>query len=227
VVVNGGMLHFGSVDLGSDDASMDYVDAWGHNAYPGYDFHCYFDYYDNLTAKPLVFTEYGIDAYDNESGGEYQAVQADYVTQQWRQMETACLGATVMAYSDEWWKAGDPNNQDLGGYGTRMHPDGYSNEEWWGMVSVEDNGSSPDILHPRLVYDALAMEYADVTGDYDLDDDADLRDFAAFQQCFGSAGGGSCGAAFEFVADGVIDLDDFAQLESCLSGPTLPPACPP
>jgi hypothetical protein len=225
VVINGGMRYSGDVDFGSDDASLDYVDVWAHNAYPGYAFRCYFDYYDLLSAKPLIFTEYGIDAYDNQSGGEYQSVQADYVVQQWRQLEAASVGGTLMAYSDEWWKAGDPNNHDLGGYATRMHPDGFSNEEWWGLVWVEDNGVGPDIMHPRLAYYALAAEYADVSGDYDLDDDTDLADFAAFQRCFGSAAAGACGQAFEFVANGVIDLDDLAMFNVCLNGPNHPPAC--
>ena len=38
-----------------------------------------------------------------------------------------------MAYSDEWWKAGNPDTHDPGGYHTDAHPDGYSNEEWWGI----------------------------------------------------------------------------------------------
>ncbi len=49
---------------------------WGHNAYFGYDTHCYFEYYDRVTAKPLVVTEYGIDAYDMTVGMEYKNLQA-------------------------------------------------------------------------------------------------------------------------------------------------------
>jgi hypothetical protein len=180
VVINGGMRHFGDTALGSDDVSLDYVDMWGHNAYPGYDFRCYFDYFDRLSAKPLLFTEFGIDAYDNQAGGEYQSVQADYVVQQWRQLEARSVGATVMAYSDEWWKADDPNNHDLGGYATHLHPDGFSNEEWWGVVWVEDNGTSPDILHPREVYYALGDEYAHPLGDMNCDAVIDGLDIAAF-----------------------------------------------
>jgi hypothetical protein len=225
LVVNAGMLHFGDVALGSDDASLSNVDMWGHNAYPGEDFHCYFDYYERLSAKPLVLTEYGIDAYDNASGGEYQTVQAEYVVRQWRQIEATAAGGTVMAYSDEWWKAGDPDSHNLGGYATPMHPDGYSNEEWWGMLGAEDNGGGPDILHPRQVYFSLAAEYADVNGDYDLDDDTDLRDAGALQTCFGEPAAGACGAAFEFTADGWVDFDDFSRFTECLNGPARLPAC--
>lgn len=148
IVVNGGMQGLGNVDYQSDNLSMDWVDMWGQNTYFGWDAHC-FDYYDRLSAKPLIFTEYGIDAWDNRAGTEYQAVQAAWDVHQYRQIRAACVGATVMAYSDEWWKAGDPNSHDFGGYGTGYHPDGYSNEEWWGMVSVQDNGNAPDSVQPH------------------------------------------------------------------------------
>jgi hypothetical protein len=226
VVVNGDIRGACNMDHCSDDAAMDHVDFWGHNVYFGWDAHCYFDYYDRLSSKPLIVTEYGIDAWDDQSGTEYQAVQAAWAVQQWRQIKAGSAGATIMAYSDEWWKAGDPSSHDFGGYATAMHPDGYSNEEWWGMVAVQDNGSAPDLAYPREVYYALAAEYADVCGDYDGDGDTDLADFAALQQCHGMAAVGPCGAAFEFLVDGMIDLGDFAMFATCLNGPDRPPACP-
>ncbi len=180
MVINGALRQLGDMDYNSDDLSMNWVDIWGNNTYPGDDFHCYFDYYEMLSAKPLILTEFGIDAYDNQAGTEYQAVQADYVVQQWRQIERGSLGGTVMAYSDEWWKAGDPPIHDLGGYNTFMHPDGYSNEEWWGLLGVEDDGPNPDIMHPRLVYDALAAEFAFTVGDLNCDGRLDGDDIIPF-----------------------------------------------
>ncbi|MCP4248905.1 MAG: hypothetical protein GY778_17820 [bacterium] len=227
VVINGGMRHFGNIDLGSDDASLGFADMWGHNAYPGDEFHCYFDYYDRLSAKPLVLTEYGIDAYNEQTGGEYPTVHADYVVQQWRQMEAATTGGTVMAYSDEWWKAGAPSTHDPGGYATSAHPDGFSNEEWWGLVRPQDDGGPIDVMYPREAYYALGAEYADVAGDYDTDDDTDLQDFAALQRCFGATPDSACEAAFDFEVDGQVDLSDLDEFEACLNGPTLPPACAP
>ncbi len=182
IVVNGGLRELGNVDLGSDDASMNFLDIWGMNAYPGESFYCHFDYYERITERPLVFTEYGIDAYDNTSGIEYQSVQAAYVVAQWRELSQASLGGTVMAYSDEWWKADDPWSHDPGGYHTRMHPDGYSNEEWWGMVAVQDNGSGPDIMLPRQVYYDLGAEFGRSPGDMDCNEMIDGRDIAAFVQ---------------------------------------------
>ena len=230
MVINGGMLYFGDAALGdgchgSDDASMNFVDMWGHNAYPGEDYHCYFDYYDRLSAKPLIITEYGVDAYDNQASGEYQCVQAEYAVRQWQQIAAACVGGAIMAYTDEWWKASGPCSHDLGGYYTRYHPDGFSNEEWWGLFAVEDDEGGCDVVLPRKVVCALSAEFGGVTGDFDLDDDADLVDFAAFQRCFGPGAVGACGEAFDFVADALIDLDDFATFMVCLNGPDQPLAC--
>jgi hypothetical protein len=227
IVVNGGLYGLGNVDYGSDDVSLPAVDLWGQNTYFGWDAHCFFDYYDRLSAKPLLFTEYGIDAWNNVAGAEYQDVQAAWVVRQWRQIESATLGGTIMAYSDEWWKAGSPSTHDTGGYSTGVHPDGFSNEEYWGMVWVQDQGSSPDLVHPRLVYTALGQEYATTAGDYDGDGDVDLQDIAAFQQCFGGAATGMCGIVFDAVVDDVIDLADFAALAPCIAGPGESPACCP
>ena len=180
LIVNGGMRHFGDTQLGSDDVSLSFVDMWGHNAYPGASWHCYFDYYERLSAKPLLLTEFGIDAYDNRVGAEYQSVQAAYVTAQWRGLRQHAVGASVMAYSDEWWKADAPWSHDPGGYGTHFHPDGFSNEEWWGMVAVQKNGSGPDIMVPRQVYTDLGAEYAVWPGDCDCSHGLDGRDVSAF-----------------------------------------------
>ncbi len=225
IIVNAGMFDLGSTDLGSDDASLDAIDVWGHNTYVGAETHCYFDYYDRLSAKPLIFTEYGIDAWNDAAGAVYQDVQAEYVVRQWRQIESGCAGGTVMAYSDEWWKAGEPDTQDFGGYPTGAHPDGFSNEEWWGMVSVEDNGSEPDLVHPRLVHAALGLEYEYAAGDYDDDGDVDLMDLAAFQVCCGSDAAGVCGIVFDFKVDDVLDHADFQALAPCCDGPDRAALC--
>ena len=215
LVVNGGMWGMGNIDFNSDDISMSFLDAWGHNTYFGKYAHRYFEYYDTLTAKPLIFTEYGIDAYDNVAGQEHQATQAEWVVRQWRQISRQCAGASVMAYSDEWWKADSPFTHDFGGYGTGAHPDGYSNEEWWGMLSAEDNGSNPDILHPRDAYYALADEFSTLPADTDADGDVDLSDLAQLLAAYGACDGDpSYGYLTDLDADGCVDLADLAELLS-------------
>jgi hypothetical protein len=218
IIVNGGLWGLGCTDYSSDDAALEWVDLWGHNTYFGRDADCYFDYYGRLTAKPLVFTEFGIDAWNNAGGGEHQAVQAEWVVRQWRQIESFTLGGTVMAWSDEWWKAGDPPTHDFGGYATGQHPDGYSNEEWWGMVSVADNGSGPDIATTRQVYHALGAEFVSLAGDADGDGDRDLADAAAMQHCAGPAGG-ACATTFDYIVDDAINAGDLAMFAAQMAGP--------
>ena len=225
ILVNGGLQGLGNVDYHSDDAALTSVDVWGQNTYFGWDAHCFFDYYARLSAKPLLFTEFGIDAWNNRANAEYQDVQAAWDVRQWRQIRSGCLGGTVMAYSDEWWKAGDLSTHDFGGYATGSHPDGFSNEEWWGMMAVADGGGGPDIMQPRQVYYALTQEWAHGAGDYDGDGDVDLADFAAFQSCFGAPADGLCGTAFDIVVDGVIDAADAARLLQCFNGPNQPATC--
>jgi len=62
------------------------------------------------------------------------------------------------------------------------------------------------------------VEYTFAPGDTDGDGDADLADFAAFQNCFEvSPISGAC-LVFDFNADHSIDLLDFAALQPILSG---------
>lgn len=163
MVINGQMLYFGNIDCNSDDASLNYVDIWGHNAYTYYDYHCYFDYFDKLSAKPLVMTEFGVDAYDNVHSCEYQDVQADWVVHEWLQIKDESLGGTVMAYSDEWWKSGLPSHHGTGGFNADTQPDRFANEEWWGLMWVEDNGDLRDNMYPREAFNALGNEFYEVT----------------------------------------------------------------
>lgn len=201
VVINGGLRDLGDVDCGSDDASLSFVDMWGNNAYPGESFHCYFDYFDRISAKPVVITEYGVDAYNGAADVEDQVTQAAYVVSQWRELSAACVGGSVMAYSDEWWKWSDPAVHDTDGFALRYSPDGEFNEEWWGLFAAQDNGAGPDVLTPRLVVDALAAEFDDCPSDVTGDGSTDISDLGAVLADFG------CVAACAGDADGDGDVD--------------------
>lgn len=187
IIVNGGMRDLGDTAHDSDDASLDMVDIWGANIYPGGSFHCSFIYFDDLSTKPLVATEYGIDALDNRIQLEYEAVHSQYIVAQWRELHGGCLGGTVMAFTDEWWKAGNPAVQDPGGYGTGFHPDGFSNEEWWGIFRPVDNGPGPDVLQPRQAVDDLAAEFLGPPGDMNCDGAIDAADVERFARALTNA----------------------------------------
>ncbi len=159
LIVNGGLEQLGDTLHGSDDVSLDDVDLWGVNAYFGDNDHCYFDYYERLSSKPVVITEFGVDAYDNGVSAEDQQAQADWDVLQWRVIEAKTLGGTVMAYSDEWWKCGNPAAHDTCGFVRDAMNDRFSNEEYWGVMSISDTGGLCNDVTPRLVYAALQNEW--------------------------------------------------------------------
>jgi hypothetical protein len=150
--------------------SMTSLDAWGANVYRGQSFGTLFNDYKTASNKPLVILEFGIDAYDHINGDEYENTglpyQAIYAHDLWNEIKSnsdVCVGGTIMAYSDEWWKgkystaeAGcpdyNPSVHSTCGYATGSHPDGYSNEEWWGIMRTVDNGEGPDIMEQREIF---------------------------------------------------------------------------
>ncbi|MEE9296322.1 MAG: hypothetical protein V3W34_15365 [Phycisphaerae bacterium] len=56
------------------------------------------------------------------------------------------------------------------------------------------------------------------TGDADADEDVDLRDFAAFQTCFGARYAFPCDC-LDIDSDGNVDLDDYAEFVARVTGP--------
>jgi hypothetical protein len=65
-------------------------------------------------------------------------------------------------------------------------------------------------------------------GDFDLDADVDLGDFAYFQMCFNgpnrSHGQSGCDKV-DWDSDGDVDLSDFGRFQACFNGPNRPAGC--
>ncbi len=176
-IVNGHIFNIGDKSKRVDDKSLKYIDIWGANVYIGYSFKNspmgnFFGQYARKSKKPLWLSEYGIDAWDHANKREHQDEQADWVGNNWDEIAASgvCIGATLMAYSDEWCKSDNPDSHDFGGYETaawgKIHPDDFSDEEWWGVVAVEKTESGIDKVIPRKVYYALQEKWAKP---YDLD----------------------------------------------------------
>jgi hypothetical protein len=94
----------GNTAGGSDyDASLGYVDIWGINHYPGLTFGDWLTRYAAKTSKPLLITEYGVDAWNDAVGTEQEQAQAEWDLSLWREMSASsvCIGGSVMAYSDD------------------------------------------------------------------------------------------------------------------------------
>jgi len=174
-IVNGNFHNIGDMDMYADDALLPYLDIWGANVYPGYSFGGSFDTFAELSDKALWISEYGVDAY-HTTAWHYEdlnvVVDSGYVDEEaqaeWNANSTVellasdiAVGGTIMAYSDEWWKAGNPSTHDPGGfpqdtaYEWPLVPDSFMNEEYWGIVSISPDGSDPDTLDdvtPREAY---------------------------------------------------------------------------
>ena len=112
--------------------------------------------------RPFLLTEFGTDSWDFSVARLNETLQADTDEFLWDELHRNCAGAYhanppcvggfVMEWNDEWWKAGTPSVQDAGGFPLtrtifhpvtgfpvatfRGHPDGFSNEEHYGLVDM-------------------------------------------------------------------------------------------
>ena len=152
-VVNDSLGFVGDPAAGSDDASMKYLDIWGTEVLTGSSFGGYFNAYSLLSDKPLWIAAYGVDAYDNNTSAEDEATQAAWISQSTTEIinSVVTIGGTLNEYTDEWWLAGNEWGHDTGGWPSAPDalPDDYANTEWWGIASVTDNGTEPDIITLR------------------------------------------------------------------------------
>ena len=145
------------------------LDIWGANIYRGNSFGNLFTDFATASDKPLLVTEFGIDAYNDINIAEDQTTQATYASTLWYEIEgnsATAVGGVYKEYSDEWWmgslsvdegcpEADNPLSHGDCGIGDSSFPDAYDNFEWWGLMSIAENGSNPDIVSARMAYTAL------------------------------------------------------------------------
>ncbi len=125
-------------------------DVWAFNIYRGSTFTDLFARWKNIcdasVRKPMYLNEFGCDAYDINKNREDQDAQRNWEYYQWDHIRRnlsaendsrVCVGANVFEFSDEWWKAGDPDHQQPDGWYTSNSPDGHASEEWWGLATID------------------------------------------------------------------------------------------
>ncbi|HWZ92431.1 MAG TPA: glycoside hydrolase family 2 TIM barrel-domain containing protein, partial [Polyangiaceae bacterium] len=141
------------------------VDIWSINLYPNLDLVSRFTAWGKLSQKPMLVGEYGADAFNNNSMAEDQDMQSTAtatLTTQIMQHYSATandamhpvIGGTIYELSDEWWKDqnnGDASTHDNGGFANAIYSDGFANEEWWGIATIQ--------RQPRKAYTTLAGLY--------------------------------------------------------------------
>ena len=151
------------------------VDIYGTNMYRGISFGDTFERVKNEYGKPVMFTEFGSDAFNALSNKEDQQAQATIMVGQWEEIyaNAAGLGKTgnsiggcTFQFSDGWWKYGQTDNLEIhdnnaswsnGGYPFDYKPgQNNMNEEWFGICAKGPNDARGLYdLYPRAAYYAL------------------------------------------------------------------------
>jgi len=159
---------YGELPSADTVVALSAIDVWALNVYRYDDFGDLFAVWAERTPsadKPMLLGEWGADAYNSNgndgAGAEDQPSQAAATTTLGDQIIAnlvpnngggggggVCFGGALFEWADEWWKAGNEWQHDVGGTapGGGPYPDRTFNEEWWGLVDVERT--------PRLAYAA-------------------------------------------------------------------------
>jgi len=151
------------------------VDIFGVNMYRGVSFGDAFQKVKEGLGKPIMFTEFGSDAFNAKLNEEDQQSQAYYLLGNWQEIyENAaslgkaenCIGGFTFQFSDGWWKYLQTSNLDVhdnnaswanGGYLNDYVPgENNMNEEWFGICAKgPTNSAGLYELYPRAAYYAL------------------------------------------------------------------------
>jgi len=151
------------------------VDIFGVNMYRGVSFGDAFQKVKEELNKPIMFTEFGADAFNAIENSEDQLSQAYYMVGNWKEIyENSAglgkagnsIGGFTFQFSDGWWKFGQTKNLTKhdnnaswsnGGYDRDLEGDENNmNEEWFGICAKgPTNARGLYQLYPRAAYYAL------------------------------------------------------------------------
>lgn len=126
------------------------IDVWGMNSYRWDNPEAIFSEWEALSHKPMYLSEAGGDSYmtisrDGYEAGSNEKAQANAnknILNAIFKNQDICSGVTMFSFTDGWWKAGNPEKQDPGGWAPNSSGvpyDGAPNEEYWGMVDIDRN----------------------------------------------------------------------------------------
>ncbi|HSG47972.1 MAG TPA: hypothetical protein VLA43_09190 [Longimicrobiales bacterium] len=155
------------------------LDIFGSNVYRGISFRDFFEAVDQAMGIPVLFTEFGADAFNARTFREDQVTQARYLIGQWEEIyaNTAgkgltgnAIGGLTFQWSDGWWKFGQEDRLDIHDTNASWANDAYPedfvdgannmNEEWWGIAAKGPTDAAGHYqLYPRAAYYALREAY--------------------------------------------------------------------
>ena len=150
------------------------IDILGVNSYRGASFTDLFKSVKEVLNKPLLFTEFGADAFNAVTSTENQKPQAEYLLENWKEIYANAagmggyentIGGFTFQFSDGWWKYDFDHRKNVSKHDTiaTWVNGGYSqdlsegknnmNEEWFGICAkgpTDDKGLYN--LYPRAAY---------------------------------------------------------------------------
>ncbi|MBK6962445.1 MAG: hypothetical protein IPH20_00575 [Bacteroidales bacterium] len=151
------------------------IDILGVNIYRGASFGDTFQKTKEVLNKPIMFTEFGSDAFNSVSNQEDQQSQAYILKNNWKEIyqnaagvgkSGNCIGGFTFMFSDGWWKHEQTKNLDIhdthaswanGGYlNDYVEGENNMNEEWYGICAkgkTDERGHYQ--LFPRAAYFVL------------------------------------------------------------------------
>ena len=153
------------------------IDILGVNSYRGASFTDLFKSVKEVLNKPLLFTEFGADAFNAVTSSENQKPQAKYLLENWKEIYANAagmggyentIGGFTFQFSDGWWKYDFDHRKNVSKHDTiaTWVNGGYSqdlsegknnmNEEWFGICAkgpTDDKGLYN--LYPRAAYYVL------------------------------------------------------------------------
>ncbi len=154
------------------------LDVLGTNVYRGISVGGLFQEVKDKLGVPVMFSEFGCDAFNSKEMREDQVMQAHYLLGQWKEIYEQssgkgkvgnAVGGFIFQWSDGWWKYMQDSRLDIhdthaswpdGGYSDFVEGDNNMNEEWWGICAKgqpDDRGMFD--LYPRAAYYALQQAF--------------------------------------------------------------------
>ncbi|MBN1300451.1 MAG: hypothetical protein JW995_04485 [Melioribacteraceae bacterium] len=151
------------------------LDIFGANVYRGHSFGDLFEQVKNKLNAPVLFTEFGSDAFNAKEMREDQIMQTKYAISNWREIYEQAngkglsgnsIGGLHFQFSDGWWKYLQESNLSTHDNNASWSNGGYledfvqgennMNEEWFGICAKgPTNERGLYQLYPRAAYYAI------------------------------------------------------------------------
>lgn len=186
----------GYIDIIAEECGN--LDVFGTNVYRGISARDLYQVVKDKLGVPVMYTEFGADAFNAVTMQEDQLTQARYLLGQWQEIYEQshgkgrvgnCIGGMIFQWSDGWWKFRQEERLDIhdtnASWPNAAYPEDYRegdnnmNEEWWGICAK----GYPDAMglyqvYPRAAYYALRDAFT-------LDPYAPGTDLQAIRRHFG------------------------------------------